>query len=97
MLVSCPTCGRCEISLIPLAEEVQRRLAKLPSERAITVAVMGCSVNGPGEPKDADYGVAGGHGVGLVFKHGEILRKVREEELVDTLISEIMSDSTNTE
>lgn len=91
-LVSCPTCGRCEIDLIALAEEVERRLAKLPPERTVKVAVMGCSVNGPGEARDADFGIAGGKGVGMIFKHGEILRKVPEAELVDALIAEIVGE-----
>lgn len=85
--VSCPTCGRCQINLIRVAEEVERRLQSV--EKQITVAVMGCAVNGPGEAREADVGVAGGKGEGLVFRKGEIVRKVREEELADALLEEI--------
>ncbi len=86
-LISCPTCGRCEIDLIPIAQEVERRLR----ERAtpIKVAVMGCVVNGPGEAREADIGVAAGKGVGLIFAKGEELRRVPEAEIVDALMDEI--------
>ena len=86
-LISCPTCGRTKIDLISLAEEVEQRLREV--KKPITVAVMGCVVNGPGEAREADVGIAGGDGCGLVFRHGEILRKVREEELVSELMKEI--------
>jgi (E)-4-hydroxy-3-methylbut-2-enyl-diphosphate synthase len=86
-LVSCPTCGRCEVDLIPIAEEVSRRLALVRTP--IKVAVMGCVVNGPGESRDADIGVAGGKGVGLIFAKGQIVRKVPETEIVDALFEEI--------
>ena len=86
-LVSCPTCGRTKIDLISLAEEVEERLRSV--KKPIKVAVMGCVVNGPGEAREADVGIAGGDGCGLVFSHGEILRKVREEELVSELMKEI--------
>jgi (E)-4-hydroxy-3-methylbut-2-enyl-diphosphate synthase len=85
--VSCPTCGRCQIDLIPVAEEVERRLCDLDSN--VTVAVMGCAVNGPGEAREADFGIAGGRGEGLLFKNGEILRKVPEGELADALVEEV--------
>ena len=85
--VSCPTCGRCQIDLIPVAEEVERRLADLDTN--ITVAVMGCAVNGPGEAREADFGIAGGRGEGLLFKNGEIVRKVPEGELADALVQEV--------
>ena len=85
--VSCPTCGRCQIDLIRVAEEVERRLQGV--DRQITVAVMGCAVNGPGEAREADVGIAGGKGEGLVFRHGEIVRKVPEDELADALMEEI--------
>jgi (E)-4-hydroxy-3-methylbut-2-enyl-diphosphate synthase len=85
--VSCPTCGRCQIDLIPVAEEVERRLADLDTN--ITVAVMGCAVNGPGEAREADFGIAGGRGEGLLFKNGEIVRKVPEGELADALVEEV--------
>ena len=86
VFVSCPTCGRCQIDLIPVAEEVERRLRDLP--RKITVAVMGCVVNGPGEAREADVGIAGGKGQGLLFRRGEVVRKVPERELADALVEE---------
>lgn len=88
-LVSCPTCGRTQINLISIAEEVEKRLEGV--DKNIKVAVMGCVVNGPGEARDADVGIAGGKGEGLVFKKGEILRKVPENMLVDELFKEINS------
>ena len=86
-IIACPTCGRTNIDLIPLAEEVERRLADC--KKPITVAVMGCAVNGPGEAAAADVGIAGGKGEGLLFRKGEILRKVPQEQLVDALMAEI--------
>lgn len=86
-LIACPTCGRTNIDLIPLAQEVERRLQGC--DKPITVAVMGCVVNGPGEAGDADVGIAGGRGEGLLFRHGRILRKVPQEELVEALMAEI--------
>lgn len=86
-IVSCPTCGRTKIDLISLAENVERELANV--HKPIKVAVMGCAVNGPGEAKEADIGVAGGDGYGLIFKHGEILKKVPENEIVEELLKEI--------
>lgn len=86
-LISCPTCGRTRIDLIPMTEEVERRLADC--EKNITVAVMGCAVNGPGEAAAADIGIAGGKGEGLIFRKGEILYKVPQEQLVDALMAEI--------
>lgn len=85
-VVSCPTCGRCELDLVRIAAEVERRLEGLGYP--LRVAVMGCVVNGPGEAREADVGVAGGRGVGLIFRQGEIVRKVREEEMVDELCRE---------
>ena len=85
--VSCPTCGRTEIDLISIANEVQKKCEKI--DKDIKVAVMGCVVNGPGEAKEADLGIAGGKGTGLVFKKGEILRRVPENELVSALMEEI--------
>lgn len=82
-LISCPTCGRTRIDLIPLAQEVEERLKSV--QKPITVAVMGCVVNGPGEASAADVGIAGGNGFGFLFRHGEILKKVPEEQLVDEL------------
>jgi len=86
-LVSCPTCGRCQIHLVPIAEEVERRLLKII--KPLNVAVMGCVVNGPGEAREADVGIAGGRGEGLLFRHGEIVRKVPEAELADALVAEV--------
>ena len=86
-LVSCPTCGRCQVDLVPIAGEVDRRLREL--DTPIKVAVMGCVVNGPGEARDADVGVAAGKGVGLVFRHGQPVRKVAEAEIIDALFEEI--------
>ena len=86
-LIACPTCGRTRIDLIPIAEEVERRLADC--EKDLTVAVMGCAVNGPGEASAADIGIAGGKGEGLLFRKGEILYKVPQERLVDALMEEI--------
>jgi (E)-4-hydroxy-3-methylbut-2-enyl-diphosphate synthase len=90
-LVSCPTCGRTEIDLIGLAEEVERRLQGL--DRDITVAVMGCVVNGPGEAREADYGVAGGKGKGLLFKKGQVLGTYPYEELCDRLLALIEEET----
>ena len=86
-LVSCPTCGRTQVDLIGLAEEVGERLKGC--SKPISVAVMGCVVNGPGEASDADVGVACGRGVGMVFRHGEVIRKVPEDQIVDALMEEI--------
>ena len=86
-LVSCPTCGRTQVDLISMAEEVSRRLSRVNAP--ISVAVMGCVVNGPGEARDADIGIACGKGQGLLFVGGEPLRKVREDEMVDELFAEI--------
>lgn len=86
-LIACPTCGRTGYDMIPIAEEVERRLQGCT--KPITVAVMGCVVNGPGEARAADVGVAGGQGEGLVFRRGEILYKVPQERLVDALMEEI--------
>jgi len=86
-LVSCPTCGRCEVDLIPIAEKIAALLQGRPTP--IKVAVMGCVVNGPGEAREADIGVAAGKGVGLIFAKGEPLRKVAEHEIVEALMAEI--------
>lgn len=85
--ISCPTCGRTQIDLISIANEVEKKCLHI--NKNIKVAVMGCAVNGPGEAKEADIGIAGGRGYGLIFKKGEIFKKVKEEQLVDTLIEEI--------
>ena len=86
-LIACPTCGRTCIDLIPIAREVERRLAGC--SKPITVAVMGCAVNGPGEAAAADVGIAGGRGEGLLFRRGKILRKAPQERLVEELMAEI--------
>lgn len=86
-LISCPTCGRTRYDMIPIAREVERRLQGCT--KPITVAVMGCVVNGPGEARAADVGIAGGDGEGLLFRHGEILRKVPQDKMVDALMDEI--------
>lgn len=85
--ISCPTCGRTEIDLISIAQDVEKRCRRI--NKNIKVAVMGCAVNGPGEAREADIGIAGGKGVGLIFKKGEIIRKVDEKLLVDSLMEEI--------
>ena len=86
-LISCPTCGRCQVNLIGLAREVEERLATV--SKPVKVAVMGCVVNGPGEAADADIGVACGAGSGVVFSHGKIVRKVQEAEIVSALMEEL--------
>jgi len=83
-IISCPTCGRCEVDLETIAQKVERHCETL--DKPITVAVMGCVVNGPGEAKEADFGLAAGKGSGVIFKKGEIVKKVAEEELADALI-----------
>ena len=87
-LVACPTCGRTQIDLIPIAKEMEQFLQTIQAD--ITVAVMGCAVNGPGEAREADVGIAGGIGESLLFKKGEIIKKVKEEELLDCLKQEIL-------
>ncbi len=86
-VVSCPTCGRCNIDLISVVNEVEGKISKINKD--ITVAIMGCAVNGPGEAKEADIGIAGGKGEGLLFKKGEIVRKIKGDNLVEELLSEI--------
>ncbi|WP_434302040.1 flavodoxin-dependent (E)-4-hydroxy-3-methylbut-2-enyl-diphosphate synthase [Clostridium botulinum] len=85
--VSCPTCGRTNIDLISIAQEVEKRLSNC--NKNIKVAVMGCVVNGPGEAREADIGIAGGKGEGLIFKKGEVIKKVKEENIIAELIKEI--------
>lgn len=87
-LVACPTCGRTQIDLIPIAKEVEEFLQTIEAD--ITVAVMGCAVNGPGEAREADIGIAGGIKEGLLFKNGEIIKKVKQEQIVDVLKEEIL-------
>lgn len=88
-LISCPTCGRCKVDLIGIAKQVEERLASV--QKPIKVAVMGCVVNGPGEARDADVGIASGDGVGALFRNGRIVRKVEEAHIVDALMQEIES------
>lgn len=86
-IVSCPTCGRTQLDLISIANEVEKRAANI--DKPIKIAVMGCAVNGPGEAREADIGIAGGKGEGLIFKKGEIIKKVPQDSLVDELMNEI--------
>lgn len=89
-LISCPTCGRTQVDLAALAEKVEERLLLLPSlDRPLKVAVMGCAVNGPGEAREADFGIAGGKGTGLLFRKGEIVARLPEHELLAALLGEI--------
>ncbi|MEY8303157.1 flavodoxin-dependent (E)-4-hydroxy-3-methylbut-2-enyl-diphosphate synthase [Anaerosalibacter bizertensis] len=86
-IISCPTCGRTQINLVQLVEEVQSRLDHV--DKPIKLAIMGCAVNGPGEAREADIGIAGGNGCGLIFKKGKIIKKVSEEKLIDELVKEV--------
>ncbi len=88
-IVSCPTCGRTVADLIPLVAELERRTRDIKTSKRITVALMGCAVNGPGEAKHADVGVACGNGDGLLFRKGEIIKKIDESQIIDTLMNEI--------
>lgn len=99
-IVSCPTCGRTEVNLIEMANDAEESLREIGNRRAmlglkpLKIAVMGCVVNGPGESREADYGIAGGNKEGLVFAHGEIIAKVSEDELIPTLIDIVSKDTT---
>lgn len=86
-IISCPTCGRCRIDLFSIAETVEKALLNCP--KTLKVAIMGCVVNGPGEAREADIGIAGGDGVGILFKKGKLVRKFDQEKLVDVLLSEV--------
>jgi (E)-4-hydroxy-3-methylbut-2-enyl-diphosphate synthase len=86
-MISCPTCGRCEVDLAHIVEKVEKAVQRI--SQPITVAIMGCVVNGPGEAKEADIGIAGGKGVGLLFKKGKIVKKVKEKDFVNVLLGEI--------
>ncbi|MBV1756415.1 MAG: flavodoxin-dependent (E)-4-hydroxy-3-methylbut-2-enyl-diphosphate synthase [Dethiosulfatibacter sp.] len=86
-IISCPTCGRTKIDLIGISKEVEQRLST--SKKDVTVAIMGCVVNGPGEAREADIGIAGGKGEAVLFKKGQIIRKIREDEIIDVLMEEI--------
>lgn len=87
-IISCPTCGRLEIDVIRLASEVEQRLSHI--KKPLDVSVLGCVVNGIGEGKEADIGIAGGRGIGIVFKHGRIMKKVKEKDIADLLVSEVL-------
>lgn len=91
-IISCPTCGRCGIDLVALVRQVEEKLTGLKAP--LKIAVMGCSVNGPGEARQADFGIAGGRGMGLIFKKGEVVQKVTEDALVDALI-DLMKETIN--
>lgn len=86
-IISCPTCGRCEVNLTPLVKKIEKEVEKITTP--LTVAIMGCVVNGPGEAREADLGIAGGKGVGVLFRKGEIVRKLKEEDFVPVLLKEI--------
>ncbi|MBW1839655.1 MAG: flavodoxin-dependent (E)-4-hydroxy-3-methylbut-2-enyl-diphosphate synthase [Deltaproteobacteria bacterium] len=88
-IISCPTCGRCEINLIEMVDIIEKELSSLP--RQLKIAVMGCVVNGPGEAREADVGIAGGKGIGILFKKGKIMRKLKEKDLANALIEEAKS------
>ncbi len=90
-IISCPTCGRCSIDIIRMARDVTKRLSRI--DRPITVAVMGCVVNGPGEAREADYGIAGSKGEGILFSKGEVVKRVRQEELIEELMGLIREES----
>ncbi len=94
-LISCPTCGRCKIDLFKIAEQAEKALLERSSK--IKVAIMGCVVNGPGEAKEADIGIAGGDGMGILFKKGKVIRKIDQDELVDQLLDEIDKMTKNSE
>lgn len=91
-IISCPTCGRCQIDLKSIAQQVENALRDI--KKPVSVAVMGCVVNGPGEAREADFGIAGGKGMGLVFKKGEVVQKVKEEELLKSLV-DLINDSAS--
>ena len=86
-MISCPTCGRTRIDLFPMADEIERVLQTMKSN--LKVAVMGCVVNGPGEAREADIGIAGGRGVGIIFKKGELFKKLPEDELLPAFLEEL--------
>jgi len=94
-LISCPTCGRCNIDLFKIAGQVENALLERSSK--IKVAIMGCAVNGPGEAKEADIGIAGGDGKGILFKKGKVIRKIDQDDLVDQLLNEIDKMTKNSE
>ena len=92
-IISCPTCGRCDVDVVKVANEIEKRTRRI--KQPLTVAIMGCEVNGPGEAADADVGLAAGRGVGLIFREGQVVRKVPENEMADALMDEIESMAIN--
>jgi (E)-4-hydroxy-3-methylbut-2-enyl-diphosphate synthase len=88
-IISCPICGRCEVDFVNISSEIERELSSVKAD--ITVAVMGCMVNGPGEAKEADIGVACGRGVGVVFKRGKLYRRLKEDEIVPEFVAEVLN------
>ena len=88
-IISCPTCGRCEVNIFKIVRAIEKELSTFP--RNLTIAVMGCVVNGPGEAREADIGIAGGKGVGVLFKKGKVIKKLKEEDLSRALIKEVQS------
>jgi (E)-4-hydroxy-3-methylbut-2-enyl-diphosphate synthase len=92
-LVSCPTCGRCEIDVAEIVEEVQKAISGVRAD--IKIAIMGCSVNGPGEAREADVGLAGGKGSGVIFLKGKVVRKVESKDFVGALLEEIEKLTSN--
>lgn len=91
--ISCPTCGRTQIDLISIAQEVEDKLSIYNIKTPLTIAIMGCVVNGPGEAREADLGIAGGKGQGLLFRQGKIIKKLPEDQLVDALVEEVLKSS----
>lgn len=96
-VISCPTCGRCQIDLINIANDLEKKLNQIKNTKPLKVAVMGCAVNGPGEAREADIGIAGGKGKALLFKKGEIVGKIDSKDILETLIEEINQLSNNQE
>jgi (E)-4-hydroxy-3-methylbut-2-enyl-diphosphate synthase len=99
-IISCPTCGRCNIDLIPVVEEIESRLSKIKAPHDLKIAIMGCAVNGPGEAREAHIGIAGGRNEGILFKEGKAVRKVAADDMVEELMLEIkklMEDIKGTE
>jgi len=86
-IISCPTCGRCEIDLLPLVRKIEQRVKGIATP--LTVAIMGCVVNGPGEAREADVGIAGGRSKGALFRKGQVVRKIREKDFAVALFEEI--------
>jgi (E)-4-hydroxy-3-methylbut-2-enyl-diphosphate synthase len=88
-VISCPTCGRTKIDLIGIVNEFEKRMGEIKCDKKIDVAIMGCVVNGPGEAKECDIGIAGGVGEAVLFKKGEVIKKISEDRIIDELIEEI--------